>query len=144
MTVVAERATSAVSDRQLRLVVISVSEIPEARTRVRSWAEQLGFADADKDRLDDLAVVCSELVTNALLHTTGPALMRVQLRRDGAISLLVADSSKQLPSTGTVDGSSIGGRGMTICMALSSSLSMYAGRCGKALRALVRPTPPSS
>jgi serine phosphatase RsbU (regulator of sigma subunit)/anti-sigma regulatory factor (Ser/Thr protein kinase) len=51
---------------------------------------------ADPERLDALVLLCSELVTNAVLHAAAPSQVRLRLR-NGLVRLEVHDPSPQLP-----------------------------------------------
>lgn len=64
-------------------------------------------------RAEELAIVTSELVTNALLHAAAPVTVTVELRGP-ALRLEVADGSSVLPAIAEIEDVSTRGRGMRI------------------------------
>src|SRR5262245_32969469 len=85
-----------------------------ARQRIQDW---LGGGDLPEDRLDDLMLIGSELVTNAVVHARTP--LRLVVRYDGSRALAeVYDENRRLPQAAHVatDG---GGRGLFLIDALS-------------------------
>ena len=100
--------------------IATVPRRPEASRRLRSllWASFAG-GDGDLDRLDDAALVLSELVGNAVRHAEGPT-MQVRLRRSGdVLRLAVHDSSPRPPVARDATDEDESGRGMLIIEALS-------------------------
>jgi serine phosphatase RsbU (regulator of sigma subunit)/anti-sigma regulatory factor (Ser/Thr protein kinase) len=95
-----------------------LSAIGDARAFVTATLERWGLS-----RLcDTVSLLASELVTNALVHTDGPATL--ELRRDGGmVRLRVTDADTrppQLREHAEPDLESDGGRGMVLVQALSS------------------------
>ncbi len=100
--------------------VATVPRAPESSARLRSllWTT---FAcwDCDADRLDDAALVLSELVGNAVRHAVGSTL-RVRLRRTGQVlRISVQDGSPTGPAPRQASYDDESGRGMLIIDALS-------------------------
>lgn len=100
--------------------VATVPRAPESGGRLRSllWTT---FAcwDADKDRLDDAALVLSELVGNAVRHARGETL-QVRLRREqDVLRIAVLDDSRDGPVPRVASFEDESGRGMLIIEALS-------------------------
>lgn len=88
------------------------TEVRRARTWVRS---RLTAAPGGPDEatVDTVVLLVSELVTNAVVHTGRPALLR--LRQDGAtLRLEVADDSRREPCRRTAQGEDTGGRGLEL------------------------------
>ncbi len=115
--------------------VATMPRIPEASARVRSllWTT---FAcwNCDSERVDDAALVLSELVGNAVRHAAVDTL-RVRLRRAGSeVRLAVEDDSPLPPAPREASWEDESGRGMTIIEALShrwAGSTAAAGRwCG--------------
>ena len=82
---------------------------------------------------DTVALLTSELVTNALVHTDGP--VTLELRRDGGtVRLRVTDADTRPPRVHTGAGPDLeadGGRGMILVEALSSVWGVEPSGSGK-------------
>ena len=61
----------------------------------------------------DVALVVSELVTNAVLHARGPIEFEVTVE-DDVIELRVADQTTELPKITFANGDQVGGAGLRI------------------------------
>ena len=80
----------------------------EARRVTRMWLSASTMSDA---LLDDLQLVISELVTNAVVHARTP--LRLLVRFDGArVVTEVFDADARLPTL-AVPVDDVGGRGLT-------------------------------
>lgn len=102
----------------------SVTTLPRAPQAVRTVRSLLWMSfecwRLDLSRLDDAALVLSELVGNAVRHGAGDT-VRVALHRDGdRLRITVDDDSPQPPAPRQVDWDAEGGRGMMIIEALAS------------------------
>ncbi|GAA0463922.1 MULTISPECIES: ATP-binding protein [Streptomyces] len=91
-----------------------------ARRRVmsdlRSWSVQF-----DAQSLQNVELVTSELITNAVQHAGGD-LVAVSARLHGEVLLVeVFDTSAELPSAGFADLDDEGGRGLFLVAALSAN-----------------------
>jgi serine/threonine-protein kinase RsbW len=100
--------------------VATVPRAPECSARLRSmlWTT---FAcwDCDTDRLDDAALVLSELVGNAVRHAEGDT-VQVRLRRTAdVLRIAVRDGSAAQPAPREASFEDESGRGMLIIEALS-------------------------
>lgn len=105
-------------------------------THVRALARHaLAAWRVDEEQADDILVVLSELATNALVHTSGPA--EVRLSNDAAgIRLDVSDTSTEKPDqeTGPTDGEH--GYGLAlITSALADEISCTHQPTGKTVTA---------
>ena len=94
------------------------AEVGRARRWARARLSGSGIGD-DEPLAETLILLVSELVTNAVVHTGRPAVLRLQLsgRRDGAIGkvrLEVADGSACPPTPRCADGDETGGRGLAL------------------------------
>jgi anti-sigma regulatory factor (Ser/Thr protein kinase) len=67
-----------------------------------------------------VAVVVSELVTNAVRHTTAPIHLTVQTSVDG-VRLEVSDLAPRLPGPPVLDPQAEGGRGLAIVAGLADA-----------------------
>src|SRR4051794_4965954 len=80
--------------------------------RARQFAAE-SLPDADESLLDDVELVVSELVTNALLHGTSPILLR--LSTSGArVRVEVEDGGRDLPLRMRDDTDAMTGRGLAL------------------------------
>ncbi len=73
------------------------------------------LAGAHPDRIEDAQLVCTELVTNALEHATGPRTSRIRLDRADHLRIAVVDGSPE--RSVEVGSSRLGsnrGRGMVL------------------------------
>jgi anti-sigma regulatory factor (Ser/Thr protein kinase) len=74
----------------------------------------------DGHAVDDVVVVASELVTNAVVHARTPFSVTLASHR-GRVSLTVRDASSALPAGADADPSASGGRGLQVVQALSTA-----------------------
>ena len=89
-----------------------------------------GWSIAD-DTCDTAALVVSELVTNALVHTQGPVRLDLILRGD-RVRVCVSDSSPRAPAKPViVDWESTGGRGLLLVEAMSDAFGSVPVAGGK-------------
>lgn len=98
------------------------AEVGRARRWARSRLAGSGIA-ADEPLAEILILLVSELVTNAVVHTGRPAVLRLSLpgvdRRGDAeesvtVRLEVADTSNRAPVPRCADGDATGGRGLAL------------------------------
>lgn len=91
-----------------------------ARQAIDDWA---GSHAIEGETLDDLLLVANEIVTYALQHTDGPVALSVKLAGD-VLTVGVSDGGPSLPRTSDARGHALGGHGMLIVEALSTSWSV--------------------
>ncbi len=72
----------------------------------------------EPDRAETLLLMCSELVTNAVVHASGRVTLRVVTGR-GRVRLEVSDASPRLPVRRAQDVAATGGRGMHLVATLA-------------------------
>ncbi|MBP5876470.1 ATP-binding protein [Streptomyces scabiei] len=99
------------------------AEVGRARRWARSRLAGSGIGD-DEPLAETLILLVSELVTNAVVHTGRPAVLRLLLSglRDGAVGkvrLEVADTSACPPAPRCADGDETGGRGLALVEVLA-------------------------
>ncbi|WP_129841334.1 SpoIIE family protein phosphatase [Streptomyces sp. RFCAC02] len=106
------------------------ARIAEGRRRVaemlRDWA--------DPDRVHGAAVLVSEMVTNALIHTEGDALIVAELsgrRGDRLLRVEVSDPSDELPRVRDPGELATTGRGMVLMDAMSDAWGYQPRGMGK-------------
>lgn len=86
----------------------------DARRYVR--AELTGLLP--DDRLDDVVLAVSEVVTNAVIHSRRPGTLRL-LVSDGLVRVEVTDAAAAEPVQRAIDHRSLRGRGIALLGALS-------------------------
>ncbi|MFV0135259.1 ATP-binding protein [Streptomyces sp. HMX87] len=93
------------------------AEVGRARKWARSRLAGSGIA-ADEPLAETLVLLVSELVTNAVVHTGCPAVLRLSLpgavTDDATVRLEVADTSERAPVPRCVGGEATGGRGLAL------------------------------
>jgi anti-sigma regulatory factor (Ser/Thr protein kinase) len=97
-----------------------------ARHAVRTWSLD--------ELADDVELITSELVTNAVRATriSGLALVVIELQVDnGALRIAVKDSSRARPSRQVAGDDAEGGRGLFLVEALSTRWDCFLVRGGK-------------
>jgi len=116
---------------------IDLSARPEAAGLARRFAHAC-LVDWHLDTLtDDVDLVVSELVTNALLHARGdgsplgvPIRLEV-LRHTDSLVCRVTDNCVALPAQGAAGESAENGRGLFLVDALSAQWGWFSGPAGK-------------
>jgi anti-sigma regulatory factor (Ser/Thr protein kinase) len=106
---------------QVLQVQLEIRPDPAEVGRARKWARARlagsGIA-ADEPLTETLILLVSELVTNAVVHTGRPAVLRLSLPGTAAdpatVRLEVADSSGCAPVPRCADGDATGGRGLAL------------------------------
>lgn len=93
------------------------AEVGRARRWARSRLAGSGIGD-DESLAETLILLVSELVTNAVVHTGCPAVLRLSLplveAESATVRLEVADRSDRAPVPRCVDGDQTGGRGLAL------------------------------
>lgn len=99
------------------LVVPSVPRsVSQVRAYARSVCEQAGLGQ----HAETLALLVSEVATNALVHGSGDVRVSVQAQ-GGRLRVEVGDDGKARPKPRTADLDAEGGRGLALVEALASS-----------------------
>ncbi|MCH0562069.1 MULTISPECIES: ATP-binding protein [unclassified Streptomyces] len=93
------------------------TEVGRARRWARSRIAGSGIG-ADDPLAETLILLVSELVTNAVVHTGRPAVLRLSLpgvaAESAPVRVEVADGSGRAPVPRCVDGDATGGRGLAL------------------------------
>ncbi|MEU2282056.1 ATP-binding protein [Streptomyces sp. NPDC013178] len=96
------------------------AEVGRARRWARSRLAGSGIG-ADEALAETLILLVSELVTNAVVHTGGPAVLRLSLpggtageAAEAPVRLEVTDSSTRAPVPRCLDDDATGGRGLAL------------------------------
>lgn len=107
--------------RILRAVAMPLEPSPEAVSRARRTVHETLAAWGLDNLVDDMVLVASELVTNALQHVqhaSGPIVMVLQ-QRDETVFVEVADVSPALPVPRRESADDESGRGLALVEAFS-------------------------
>ncbi|WP_309062745.1 ATP-binding protein [Streptomyces sp.] len=110
------------------------AEVGRARRWARSRLAGSGIG-ADEPLAETLILLVSELVTNAVVHTGCPAVLRLSLPGaeggETTVRLEVADRSDRAPVPRCVDGEATGGRGLALVDGLADRWGWISEGAGK-------------
>ena len=98
--------------------VMSVPSLPRSVGELRRFAVACSRDQGFTGDADALALLVSEVATNALLHGRGDVRLSV-LRDDGRLRVEVADGSNRLPERREAGDDAQGGRGLALLEELS-------------------------
>ncbi|MDH2410287.1 ATP-binding protein [Streptomyces fenghuangensis] len=112
---------------QMLQVQLEVGSDPKEVGRARRWARSrlAGFGlEPDESLVETLVLLVSELVTNAVVHTGRPAVLRMLLSGrlvtgGGTVRIEVADTSSSPPRRRRTEGDATGGRGLELVVGLA-------------------------
>jgi anti-sigma regulatory factor (Ser/Thr protein kinase) len=125
--------------RHLRTEVV---HSPHAAAQARRFLAEAARAQQLGPLADDLAVVVSELVTNAVRHGAPPVILEIDTT-DESVTVVVADGAPGRPGPQQALEDAEGGRGLTLVEALSGDTGVRPQPPGKAVWAeLPRSAPP--
>jgi anti-sigma regulatory factor (Ser/Thr protein kinase) len=113
---------------------LEVAPEPSEVGRARRWARtHLGCPDGAQ--ADTVALLVSELVTNAVVHTGRPAVLRLRRGRAGSgavpVRLEVVDGSGRAPVPRRAAGEDTAGRGLELVEILADRWGWQAEGAGK-------------
>ncbi|MER6997520.1 ATP-binding protein [Streptomyces sp. NPDC000410] len=135
---------------QVQLVVgPDPAEVGRARRWARSRLAGSGIGD-DEPLAETLVLLISELVTNAVVHTGCPAVLRMLFGVAGdAIRVEVADTSARPPRPRHADGDDTNGRGLELVDGLADRWGWQPEGAGKSIwcevdRCAAAPRPPQA
>jgi anti-sigma regulatory factor (Ser/Thr protein kinase) len=115
--------------------VLAVAPKPASAALVRhSIAADLRGREVAQDRVDDVVLVASELVSNAVVHAAAPDEAELGVTWEvepDAVVVRVLDSSPDLPQGRTADENDTRGRGLFIVAALALDWGVRRTRQGK-------------
>ncbi|MGW6903299.1 SpoIIE family protein phosphatase [Streptomyces sp. NPDC054940] len=108
---------------------------PEALTAARHMIRAAVRAWGAADRADEIELVADELITNALMHTEGSAVvtLRVLTGSERRLRVEVEDSSSALPRRREAGESGVSGRGLLLVDLLTDVWGVEARGGGKAV-----------
>ncbi|KUM83376.1 MULTISPECIES: ATP-binding protein [Streptomyces] len=112
------------------------AEVGRARRWARSRLAGSGIG-IDEPLAETLILLVSELVTNAVVHTGRPAVLRLSLPgvevESATVRLEVADRSGRAPVPRCVDGDATGGRGLALVDGLADRWGWSPEGAGKSI-----------
>lgn len=115
---------------------ISLPADPQAPGTARSFVQgHLVEATCELGLVDDVVLVASELVTNAVRAGATDIDLTLEIT-PGAVELLVDDDAGGWPTPATPDEQAVGGRGLVIVERLSDSWEVRALASSKQVRAV--------
>jgi anti-sigma regulatory factor (Ser/Thr protein kinase) len=106
---------------------------PEALTQARHMIRAAVRAWGAEERADEIELVADEMITNALMHTEGSAIvtLRVLTGSDRRLRVEVEDSSSALPRRREAGESGVSGRGLLLVDLLTDVWGVEARGGGK-------------
>jgi anti-sigma regulatory factor (Ser/Thr protein kinase) len=114
-------------DAALVDAAVTLAAEPTSGAAARRFVQRsLAGVPSDPERLETLVLLCSELVTNAVLHAAAPSQVRVRVR-DARVRLEVHDPSPHLPAPRVHDPEAPNGRGMALVAALADAWGIERG-----------------
>ncbi|WP_411107976.1 ATP-binding protein [Streptomyces sp. c-19] len=134
---------------QVFQVQLEVGADPAEVGRARRWARSRlagsGIRD-DEPLAETLVLIISELVTNAVVHTGCPAVLRMLIAAEGGVRVEVADASDRPPKPRHAEGEDTNGRGLELVDGLADRWGWQPEGAGKSIwcevdRAPVAPSP---
>jgi GAF domain-containing protein/serine phosphatase RsbU (regulator of sigma subunit)/anti-sigma regulatory factor (Ser/Thr protein kinase) len=112
--------------------IVLPPELSSASEARRFLTETVGSWGLHPDAAHDAALVLTELVTNAVLHTRSPVRL-VARRLPGTLRVEVHDGSHVLPTRRSHDVEASTGRGLELVDSVSSRWGVHATDAGKAV-----------
>ncbi|MFF8726528.1 SpoIIE family protein phosphatase [Streptomyces sp. NPDC015171] len=108
---------------------------PEALTQARHMIRAAVRAWGARDQADEIELVADELITNALMHTEGSAIVTLRAldAADRRLRIEVEDSSSALPRRRDAGQDGVSGRGLLLVDLLAGSWGVEARGGGKAV-----------
>lgn len=108
------------------------AEVGRARRWARSRLAGSGIGD-DEPLADTLVLLISELVTNAVVHTGCPAVLRMLFAAEGGVRVEVADASDRPPRPRHAEGEDTNGRGLELVDGLADRWGWQPDGVGKSI-----------
>ena len=93
---------------------------PSSATRARTIAREQLEAAVSSDTIEVIALLVTELVSNAILHARTPLQLTLESRPDH-VRICVEDHSDEQPAVRHYDADAVTGRGLALVEQLASS-----------------------
>ena len=103
---------------------------PSSATRARTLARERLEASCPTDALEIVALLVTELVTNAILHARTPLLLTLE-SRPGHVRICVEDESNDQPAVRSYESDAVTGRGLALVEQLASTWGVDTTPSGK-------------
>lgn len=103
---------------------------PELVAQARSWLRALLEAWETPEHLDDVVLIASELLTNAVLHARTSIQLKVSCQ-ETTVRLEVHDENSRLPTLGSCPADATSGRGLALVASLATSWGIENREDGK-------------
>jgi anti-sigma regulatory factor (Ser/Thr protein kinase) len=120
-------------------VAAAVDAVPAARRQVISLAQDLGLVLSDQ-ALENVELLASEVIANAVLHTDAPCDVSVT-RTDERLRVEVTDTDPSLPSAVEAGPDDESGRGLLLVNALADAWGTRPEPMGKTTWFEITPEP---
>lgn len=105
---------------------------PASATRARTLTRERLGRSCSSDTLETVALLVTELVTNAILHARTPLQLTVE-ERAGHVRICVEDAAAGLPALRCHESDAVTGRGLALVAELSSAWGVDETPSGKAV-----------
>ena len=105
---------------------------PSSATRARTMAREQLEASCPRDTVEVIALLVTELVTNAILHARTPLQLTLESHPD-LVRICVEDHSGEQPAVRHYDPDAVTGRGLALVEQLASSWGVDTTPEGKAV-----------
>jgi anti-sigma regulatory factor (Ser/Thr protein kinase) len=112
------------------LLSVDLPPEPASASRARTLARERLGASCTRDTLDTVALLVTELVTNAILHARTPLSLTLE-SRPGHVRICVEDESNERPTLRHHESDAVTGRGLALVDRLASSWGVDATTAGK-------------
>lgn len=122
----------AVQSARTQRAELTLSGDTQAPGRARAFGRAVCSIWALDAAVDDVLLVISELVTNAVLHAGAADRLTLQ-RWDAQLTVAVTDAARSLPAPCPAPPDTESGRGLQLVEHLSVAMGSYAGPRGKAV-----------
>lgn len=106
----------------------------------RQLSQELTEQGVSPESIDEVVLVASELVGNAVRHAAAPGDRQIEVTwsvDDDGVVVSIADSSAQQPQPRSAEPDEAGGRGLTIIQALAAAWGVEPTTTGKRVWARV-------
>jgi len=103
---------------------------PASATQARRLAREQLASIVPPDALDTVALLVTELVTNAILHARTPLQLQIETRPNH-VRIGVEDASDRQPELRSHPSDAVTGRGLALVEALASSWGVESTSSGK-------------